>query len=130
MLATLPAYLAYVFTSIVLVAVFLGIYIVITPYKEIRLIRDGNKAAAFSFGGTLIGFAIALSSVVAGAISLLDLVLWGAVALAFQLLAFFIAAVLLTGLRRGIEGGRESYGVTLGAMSIAVGFINAGALTY
>ncbi|HSK41945.1 MAG TPA: DUF350 domain-containing protein [Arenibaculum sp.] len=130
MLATLPTYLAYVLTSIVLVAVFLGIYVVITPYKEIRLIREGNKAAALSFGGTLIGFAIALSSVVAGAISLLDLVLWGAVALAFQLLAFFIAVVLLTGLRQGIEGGRESYGVTLGAMSIAVGFINAGALTY
>jgi putative membrane protein len=130
MLADLPAYLAYAVTSLLLLAVFLAIYVVITPYREIRLIREGNRAAALSFGGTTIGLGIALFSVLAGATSLLDLALWGVVALSFQLLAFFVARLLLTGLREGIEGGRDSYGLTLGAMSIAVGFVNAGALTY
>lgn len=130
MLADLPAYLAYAVTSLLLLTAFLAIYVLITPYPEIRLIREGNRAAAYSFGGTTIGLAVALFSVLAGATSLLDLALWGAVALTFQLLAFFAARLLLPGLRAGIEGGRDSYGLTLGAMSIAVGFVNAGSLTY
>jgi putative membrane protein len=130
MLDTLPSYLAYALTSVALVAAFLAAYAWITPYHEIRLIRAGNRAAALSFGGTVIGLSIALFSVLSGVVSLVELAVWGAVALAFQLLAFLAASLVLGGLKEGIEAGRDSYGLTLGAMSVGIGFINAGALTY
>ena len=38
-----------------------ALYIMLTPHKEISLIRDGNTAAAVSLGGVLIGLAIPLA---------------------------------------------------------------------
>ena len=47
-LATLPNFLAYLGTAIVLLAVFVTIYVYVTPYDEINLIRNNNTAAAIS----------------------------------------------------------------------------------
>ena len=41
-------FLLYFGLSIVFVAVFLAIYTLVTPYSEIKLIREGNAAAAAS----------------------------------------------------------------------------------
>lgn len=129
MFETLPLYLAFVGASVALLATALLIYTLITPYREWTLIRQGNPAAATSLGGTAIGMAIALSSVASGTYSLLDLLVWGGVALVCQLLVFFIVRLLLPGLRQGIEDGRIGYGIALGAFSIAMGILNAGALS-
>lgn len=123
-------YLAYMAVALGLFTIGIGIYISITPYHEIRLIRDGNTAAAWSLGGVMVGFALPMASAMAHSISLPDMALWSVVALAFQLLAFFAASLTLTDIRAGIEGDRTAYGVTLGALSVAVGILNAGALTY
>ena len=61
----------------------------LTPYKEITLIREGNAAAAVSCGGVLVGLAMPLAVVAAG----LDLdrwrsALWGAATVVVQLLVF------------------------------------------
>src|ERR1700745_2328821 len=37
------------------------IYSILTPYKEIAQIRDGNSAAAVSYGGVIVGLAIPLA---------------------------------------------------------------------
>lgn len=127
---TLPLYLAYVSTCIALMAFFAALYIRITPYREMALIRAGNRAAAVSLGGTLIGLALVLASVATHSVGLLDLLLWGVVALAFQLLVYFVTNLLLPDFRQGIEAGRDSYGIFLAALSVAVGLINAGAVSY
>ena len=45
-LAGLPAFLTYFFLSLALLVVFLAIYLAVTPYSELQLIRQGNAAAA------------------------------------------------------------------------------------
>lgn len=129
MLSTLPLYLAYVGTAVALLIGFTAIYIFVTPYREITLIREGNCAAAYSLGGTLIGFGLVLSSAAAHSTSVLDMAVWGAVALAFQVMVFFVTAVVLRAFKEGMEADKTSYGIALGALSIAMGLLNAGALT-
>lgn len=45
-LAGVPAFLSYFAAAIGLLAAFLLLYLWITPYREISLIREGNAAAA------------------------------------------------------------------------------------
>ncbi|MBL8670846.1 MAG: DUF350 domain-containing protein [Alphaproteobacteria bacterium] len=129
-LATLPNYLSYFVAQICLIAIFTAIYTTVTPYREFTLIRQGNATAAISLVGVVIGFALALLSVSAHAGNLVDMVVWGVIALIAQLLMFVVVSRLLPGFRQGIEGNTMAYGVTLGGLSIAMGLINAGALTY
>ncbi len=123
-------YLAYMGVAAGLWAAGYLIYIGLTPHKEIQLIRKGNAAAAWSLGGTLVGLALPLASALAYSASLLDMALWGAVAVAIQLLAFLLVSLVMRDLRAGIEADRTGYGILLGAVSIAFGLLNAGALTY
>lgn len=129
-MSNLPLYLAYVGTAVALLVVFTAIYVVITPYREFTLIRNGNKAAAISLGGTQIGFGLVLASTASHSVSLTDMAMWAAVALAFQLGAFFVVALILKEFREAIESGKESYGILLAAISITVGLINAGAVSF
>jgi len=55
-LVTLPAFLIWFPTSTVLLALFGAIYLSITPWAELALIRAGNTAAAASFSGALLGY--------------------------------------------------------------------------
>jgi putative membrane protein len=128
-IAAIGNYLAYAGGGLVLVLIGLTIYSIITPYHELKLIRAGNEAAAFSFGGTAIGLSIAIYSVAAHSIGFLDMIVWSAIAVVGQLIAFVLVAVVLTGFKQGIESGKTSYGIALGAFSIAVGLMNAGAVT-
>ncbi|QJE71798.1 DUF350 domain-containing protein [Aerophototrophica crusticola] len=126
---TLPLYVTFLLTSVVLIAVATAIYVMITPYREITLIRQGNAAAAVSLGGTVIGMAIALNSVARGTYAVMDLALWGGVALVCQVLVFVLVSFKLPGFRQGIEEDRLGYGITLGAFSVAMGILNAGSLS-
>lgn len=129
MFETLPLYFTFVGVCVLLMAAGLTIYTLITPYHEYSLIRQGNSAAAISLGGTAIGMAIALSAVAAGTYEVLELALWGGVALVCQLAVFLLVCIKLPGFRQGIEADRTGYGITLAAFSIAMGILNAGALS-
>lgn len=124
------AYLAYLGTAVALLAVGVGIYILVTPHHELRLIRTGNTAAAWSLGGTMVGLALPLGSALTNSVSLLDMALWGAVAVVTQLLGFLVVSLLVRDLRAGLEADRISYGITVAAVAVALGILNAGALTY
>lgn len=128
-IAAIGAYLSYAGGGLALLLIGLAIYAAITPYHELKLIRAGNDAAAYSLGGTAIGLGIAIYSVAAHSVGWLDMIVWSAVAVVGQLIAFFLVASVLSGFRQGIEGGKTSYGIALGAFSIAVGLLNAGAVT-
>lgn len=124
------AYLAWLGTAVALLAAAVAVYVMVTPHHEIRLIRKGNAAAAWSLGGTLVGLSLPLASALANAVSLPDLALWGAVALVTQLLGFLLVALVMRDLRAGIEADRLSYGIMVAAVAVALGVLNAGALTY
>jgi putative membrane protein len=129
MFADLPLYLAFLGTGLALFVAALGIYVMITAHHEIRLIRAGNKAAAYAFGGTAIGMAIVLHGTASSTFVIAELAAWGAVGLIGQLVVYFVAQLMIPGLKEGLEEDRTSYGILLGAMSIAMGILNAGALS-
>ncbi len=129
-LSGLPAFGAYFGLALLLLAVFVLIYLRITPYREIHLIRDGNVAAAASLGGALIGFAIPLASSIEHSVALLDMLLWALVALVAQIAAFVIARLCVPALSRNIEQGQVASGVFLGSVAIAIGLLNAASMSW
>ncbi|MEG0822695.1 MAG: DUF350 domain-containing protein [Burkholderiaceae bacterium] len=129
-LAGLPAFALYFGLALVLLAAFLTIYVRLTPYREIELIRGGNVAAAASLGGALIGFALPLASSIANSVSLVDMLIWAVVALAVQLLAYLAARLLVPAIAANVSDGQLASGVFLGAVAVALGILNAAAMTY
>ena len=129
-LAGLPAFLSYFATGIGLLAVFLLLYLWITPYREISLIREGNAAAAASLSGAMVGFILPLASAITHSVSLLDMAIWGLIALIIQLLVYGVGRLLLPSLARDIPAGQVASGVFLGALSLAIGLLNAACMTY
>jgi putative membrane protein len=129
-LATLPNFLAYLGTAIALLAVFVTIYLYVTPYDEIALIRANNPAAAISLSGALLGFAMPIANVIAHSDTVLDLLFWGVVAGAVQLTAWGVARVALPKLADDIAAGRTAPATLVAALSITVGLLNAACMTY
>ena len=123
-------FLAYLGASLALLAVFVAIYVQITPYRELSLIRQGNPAAAASLSGTVIGFSIPLAQSVAQSVNLAEMAMWGAVALVVQILVFFVATRLVPDIGRHIPDGKIAAGIFLGAISLATGLLNAACMTY
>ncbi len=130
LLTMLPAFLAYFVVAIVLLALFLLIYLNVTPYHEMALIRAGNTAAAISLSGALLGFAMPVANVIAHSDTLLDLASWGAIAGVVQILAYLVARLALPQLNQDIPAGRTAPAVFLAVVSLSVGLINAACMTY
>lgn len=128
--ATLPDFLAYLALSIVLLVAFLTAYILVTPQHELPLIRQGNVSASIVFGGTLLGFALPLASAVAHSVSLIDLLLWGAIAGVVQGVASLLLRMVIRDLRAHIEGDRVSVAITMASLKLAMGLLNAAAIVY
>lgn len=55
-----PIVLAHVGVTLLMLMLGATLYALLTPWKEISLIRNGNSAAAVAFGGVLAGLAIPL----------------------------------------------------------------------
>ncbi len=129
-LSGLDDFLVYFGLAIVYVAIYLVIYVRVTPYREIALIRAGTSAAAASLSGSLIGFALPLASAVVHSVNLWDMALWAAIALVVQLLVYVAARALLPEIGRDIPDGKIASGVFLGAASIAAGVLNAASMSW
>jgi putative membrane protein len=116
--------------GITAVMLFLGatLYALLTPYKEIALIRDGNAAASVSFGGMLLGLAIPLAASLSSSNSPLEIIVWGAATLIVQLLAFRIIDFVLTGLPARIQEGEVSAAVLLVFAKLASAIVLAAAV--
>ena len=124
-LSSLPAFATYFAVAIGLLAAFLGLYALITPYNELELIRAGNVAAATSLSGALLGIALPVAVAVAVSHNVFVMVGWGVVACAIQLIAFLAARLILPHLVADIPAGRQASAVFLAALSLGVGIINA-----
>ena len=128
--ATLPDFLAYLALSIVLLVAFVTAYVLVTPQHELPLIRQGNVSASIVFGGTLLGFALPLASAVAHSVSMIDLLLWGAIAGVVQGIASLLLRLVIRDLRAHIEGDRVSVAITMASLKLAMGLLNAAAIVY
>jgi putative membrane protein len=123
-------FLIYLGIAAALLFVFIAIYVRITPYREIQLIREGNMAAAFSLAGTIIGMVLPLASALEFSVGLIDLCVWATIALVVQIIVFIVARIALPNIVHDIPAGKQASGIFLGAISIAAGMLNAAAMTY
>lgn len=115
--------------SLLLLAMFATIYSAITSHHEMALIRRGNKAAALSMGGAIIGFVIPLGKAIAQSVDLTDLLVWSLIAFVAQLIAYFASSLLVPHLRKSIEDDHVASGILLIALAIGIGVLNAAAMS-
>jgi putative membrane protein len=127
-LAGFPVLLLHFAVTLAMLAAGIAIYQLITPYHELRLIRDGNTAAAVSFAGAIVGMAIPLAICMATSVSIWDIVIWGIVTLLIQILAYRIGDALLKDLPSRIEAGEVGAAILVVSIKLAVAFINAAAV--
>jgi putative membrane protein len=93
------------------------------------LIRAGNVAAAIAFSGQMLALGIPLGSMMAHSVNLPDILVWGAVTVVLQLIAFAIVAVIIRQLPQAIERGEVAPAIVLAAGQILAGIFNAAAMS-
>ena len=123
-------FLVYFGLGILFVAAFLWIYLLVTPYREIQLIRSGNAAAAWSLGFTLLGFSLPLAAAIIHSVNPWDMMLWAAIALVVQILVFIVVRLLLPEVTKHIQEGQVASGAFLGMLSLTAGVLNAASMAY
>lgn len=129
-LAGFDDFLIYFALAAVFIAIYLAIYVHVTPYREFTLIRAGNAAAAASLSGSLLGFVLPLASAIIHSVNPWDMALWAAIALVVQIVVYLAVKALLPDLVRHIPEGKAGPGVFLGAASLGAGILNAACMTY
>lgn len=107
----------------------LAIYVWVTPYREIALIRQGNIAAAISLAGQMLALGIPLGAMMAHSVSLPDILLWGIVTVILQLIAFGVVAIVIRNLPQAIERGEIASALVLASGQIVAGLLNAAAMS-
>ena len=126
----LGSFLLYFAAGIAAEAIFVALYIAVTPHREPTLIKAGNTAAAVSLGGAVLGFTLPLASAIANSVAIVDMAVWSGVALVVQLSVFLLASLLLRGISRRIEESDLAAGITLAVAALAIGIVNAASMTY
>jgi putative membrane protein len=127
--AGFPTALAHAGVTLLILVAGAVLYLLITPHREIQLIREGNSAAAVSFGGMLVALAMPLSVSLASSTSLLDIALWGAATLFVQLLVFRLTDFLLHGLPQRIQEGEMSAAALLVCAKVATALVLAASVS-
>jgi putative membrane protein len=127
-LSTFPSFFLYFAVGGILTALFVLLYARMTPQRDIALIRAGNCAAAIALVGALVGFVLPVASIIAHSGHIIDLVVWGIVALAVQLGGFCAARLVLPHLPQAIEDGNIADAVFLAGISVSLGILNAGCM--
>jgi putative membrane protein len=127
-LKALPVFLLHFGVTLVILMLGVMIYMWFTPHHEARLVREGNVAAAVSFGAAVVGLALPLAVCLARSVNVADIVIWGVVALVVQLATFFAMSFAFRDLSQRIESGDMAAAVALGSTKLGVAAINAAAI--
>ncbi len=122
-------YLIYIVSALVMLGVFTAVYTAVTHYKEFDLIREGNIAAALSYGGALVGFSLTLCSSIAVHASFVMFLVWGVAAMLVQVVVYVVVARAIRGMNDAIAENNIAMGGLIGAISLAAGIVNAACLT-
>jgi len=127
------SFVLFFLTSLAVIAVFLYLYAIVTPYDDYTLIfKENNTAAAVAFGGAVLGVSIPLYSALISSVSYFDFLFWSVLAMFVQLLFAFGLTRISSKLsfEKQITEGVLSVGVLMAFLSIAIGLLNAGSMSY
>jgi putative membrane protein len=126
--AGFPVTLLHAAVSLILLVLGVAAYGLLSPLKEVGLIREGSAAAAISFAAALLGLAIPLAVSLTASASWVEIVLWGASLVVVQLLWFRLIDLLLTGMPQRVRAGETDAALLLAAARIAAALILAAAV--
>ena len=127
--ANLTEFLLFFVVAAILTIIFVVVYTRITKHNEISLIKNGSPSAALAFSGSLIGFALPVASTMISSNTVVELALWGLVALVVQILVYFLIRLPMPRISARIESGEVAAGIWLGAGSLVAGILNAASMT-
>jgi putative membrane protein len=128
--ARIDDFLVYLLVSLAYLGVFISLYIRVTPFREIALIREGNMAASFSLSGAILGFIVPLASAIQHSVSLVDMAIWGVVAMVVQVLTYVVVKMTIPTITEDIAANKGSAGFFLGSVSLGVGLLNAACMSW
>lgn len=123
-----PDFLLMTGTAGILLLVASTIYILLTPWKELALVRGGNGAAGLALAGAITGLAIPIASCLASSLTLVDLLLWGGVSLLLQLLTYRIIDMILRDIPTRIQNDEAGAAIVLISAKLAVALLLAAGL--
>ena len=113
--------LAYLATAIALLAICITLYLWMTPYRELALVREGNTAAALSLGGASLGLTLPIGSAIYFTHDLSEMAIWAAIGCAMQ----FILFQVMRNQAKSIESGNVAAGLLLAFLSVSTGMLVA-----
>lgn len=104
------------------------IYVLLTPWKELALVRAGNTAAGVALAGAIGGLAIPISSTLASSMTVEGLLIWGAIALLMQLIAYRVVDLILRDIPGRIANDEMGAAILLAGTKLSAALILAAGL--
>ena len=127
--AGFPVLLLHFLVTVTMLAVGVVIYLWMTPYPELELIRNGNIAAAISLGAAILSLAIPLAFSMSVSVNVIDIIAWGLVTLAVLLIVYRVIDFLMKDLPKRIEDGEMGPALLLASVKLGVAAITAAAVS-
>ncbi|MEM1105442.1 MAG: DUF350 domain-containing protein [Pseudomonadota bacterium] len=123
--AGLPDFLLHTGMAFAMLVLGSAVYIKLTPWRELALVKDKNGSAGLALAGAIIGLAIPISACLANALNWVGFLIWGTVALLMQLIAYRVTDFLLRDLPRRIQEDEAGAAIFLIGTKIASALILA-----
>ncbi len=128
-LANLSEFFLFFVVASMLALFFVFVYTRVTRHNELALIKKNSTAAAVAFSGSLIGFALPLASTMISSVNVIELVLWGVIALIVQVLVYLLIRLPMPRISERIQKDEVAAGIWLGTCSLVAGILNAASMT-
>lgn len=127
------AFLLFFISAVAVVSLFLFLYAKVTPYDDYKMIfQENNLSASVGFGGAIVGLCIPLYSALTNSVSYIDFLVWAFVAMIIQLV-FAYAMTRAKGkfsFEQHITDNSIPVGILMAFLSISIGLLNAGSMSY
>ena len=123
-----PRFLIWTASAGAMLVVASTICVLLTPWKELALVKGGNASAGLALAGAIAGLAIPIASTLASRVSLFDLLIWGVIALLLQLIVYRLVDILLRDIPQRIEQDQAGAAIVLIAAKISSALILAAGL--
>jgi len=130
-------FLTYLVVSIPLLLIGIKIFMLQTPYNEMKMIQDAaccdktakdeaGIAIAHDLGGKIVGQALVMASAVFHSVSVGDLIIWGIIGIIFQVLVYYVFEKLTPfKVTEELVKGNIAVGIFSSRLSFATGLILA-----
>ena len=74
-LTGVPVLILHLVVAIAMLVIGAIVYMWMTPYEDLKLVRSGNAAAGIAMGGALVGLGVPLASAVAASVNVYDILM-------------------------------------------------------